>query len=201
MDEQALREALSSEATEHAFDSAAVGRAVERGRAHRRRRRTVLVVAVPVVALAAAGGMTAALRGGPDDGPVAGPAESTPAPTPLPLLTQRNQPEMIMLANASGIVTVAENGCLALATGNGLMPIAWGAGSTAAVGDDGRAVLYDADGRRQATEGDRIEVAGGYGLLDSPSDALVGSDECALGETSVFLAQGPVEVMPGGQTG
>lgn len=203
MDEQALREALRSEAAEQPFDPGAVGRAVERGRAHRRRRRTALVAAVPVVALAA-GGMTAALSGGrlgaeTGEAPVARGVGSS-LPRPLPLLTQRAQPEAMMLANASGTVTVAENGCLSLFTGSGFMPVAWAAGSTAVTGDDGRIVLYDAGGRRQAAEGDEVQFAGGYQALTSLSGELVGAVECALGETSVFLAQGPVEVLRAAQT-
>jgi hypothetical protein len=134
MDEQALSEALRSRAAEQQFDPAAVGRAVERGRAHRRRRRATMVTAVPVVALAVAGGAVAALRSVPsDDAPVADGSGADATAPPVQLLTQP-PPEGVaihMQARLDGTLTVTENGCLALTVPDlPAVPVAWPHGWT-----------------------------------------------------------------------
>ena len=187
MDEQALREGLRSEAAEHAFDPAAVGRAVERGRAHRRRRRTALLAVAPVVALTAAGGVAAVLRMEPsDDG-----AEVAAAPVQLLTQPPPEGPVVHMQALLSGTLTVTENGCLALAVpGMPVVPVAWPYGWTADREDDGRALLYDDSGMARAREGDAIGIAGGFLDADAALAPVDPAQPCALGENRYFHASG-----------
>ncbi|SEE92169.1 hypothetical protein [Jiangella alba] len=195
MNEQALREALRVRAEEQTFDPEVVGRAVEGGRARRRRRRRTLLAAVPVVALAVAGSAAAGLAWLPGDPPAAGDAGTVARP--VQLLAQSTAPEIGMQAHLSGVLTVADYGCVAIELGDDrIIPVAWPLGWTATRGDDGRAVLYDADGRPRAREGNSVSVGGGSLDNDVAWSPIDSAHPCALGSPHVFRVSGGVEPVP-----
>jgi hypothetical protein len=186
MDERTLREALRSEATEHAFDPSAVGRAVERGRAHRRRRTALLAVA-PVVALTAAGGVAAVLRTGPGDD------DTEVAASPVQLLTQLTNPGLAFHARLEGTLTVAADGCVAITPiGDAAVPVAWPPEWTVARDEDGLAVVYDPRGRPLAHEGGPVGVGGGMVDVAAEVSAVDPADPCVLGSSRVFRVADPL---------
>lgn len=183
MDEQALREALRSEAADQPFDPAAVDRAVERGRHHQRRRRTTLLAAVPVVALAVAGAGAAALTWLPGDPPAARSA----ADRPVRLLTQSTSPGFVFDGRLDGTLTVTDDGCVAITPiGSAVVPVAWPPEWTVGRGDDGRAVVYDPRGRPLAREGGPVGVGGATVNPAAEGSAIDPADPCALGSSRVF---------------
>ncbi|TDC48181.1 hypothetical protein E1212_21920 [Jiangella ureilytica] len=190
MDEQALREALRSEAAEHAFDPAAVGRAIERGRAHRRRRRTALLAVAPVVALTAAGGVAAVLRSEPsDDGTEA-------ASAPVQLLTQLTNPGLVFDARLEGALTVTDDGCVAITPiGGAIVPVAWPPEWTVQRDEDGRAVVYDPRGGALAREDGPVGVGGGMVNAAAEAAAFDPAHPCALGASRVFQVAEPLYLL------
>lgn len=85
-----------------------------------------------------------------------------------------------LYAHLPGTLVVTEGDCVAVkAAGSGrTVPIAWGHGWSARE-ENGRTVVYDADGRLLGREGDRVGLGGGFagGFADHP---------CATGQ--VFFA-------------
>ncbi len=195
MDEQALREALRSEAADQPFAPGAVDRAVERGRSHRRRRRTTLLAVVPLVALAVAGAGAAALTWLPGDPPAARSAGHGAVARPVQLLTwpEPDGPGVAMEALYHGTLTVTDNGCVALghiAETHPVIPVAWPPGWSVARDGDGRAALFDGTGRLRAREGDAIGLGGGNLDYDNGLMPIDPNHPCALGDTRYFFASG-----------
>ncbi|WP_053202784.1 hypothetical protein [Jiangella muralis] len=187
MDEQALREALHVRAAQQAFDPDAVGRAVERGRARRRRRRTTLLAAVPVVALAVAGSAAAGLAWLPGDPPAARSAGPDAVARPVQLLTQATSPGLVFHARLDGTLTVTDDGCVAITPiGSAVVPVAWPPEWTVGRDDDGRAVVYDPQGRPFAHEDGPAGVGGGLVNPAAGGSAIDPADPCALGSSRVF---------------
>lgn len=200
MDEQALREALRSEAADQPFDPGAIDRAVERGRTHRRRRRTTLLAAAPVVALAVAGGVAAALTWLPGDPPTARSAGDVAVARPVQLLTwpEPDGVGIAMQARLPGTLAVADNGCVAIEWPDEelIIPVAWPPGWTTDRGDDGRAVLYDDTGQPRAREGDAVGIGGGNLDYDNGLMPIDPNHPCALGDTRYFFASGEMHPEP-----
>lgn len=102
-----------------------------------------------------------------------------------------------MQAHLSGVLTVADYGCVTIELGDDrIIPVAWPLGWTAARGEDGRAVLYDADGRPRAREGSAISVGGGSVDNDVAWSPVDSAHPCALGSPGVFRVSGGAEPVP-----
>ncbi|MFB7513832.1 hypothetical protein [Streptomyces sp. NPDC056144] len=91
-------------------------------------------------------------------------ATSAPAPATPPrlILRAKNDPTAALLAALPGTLVVTDENCVAAkaAQGGNVVPLSWGYGWTARI-EDGKAVVYEPDGKVFAKEGEKVTLGGG----------------------------------------
>jgi hypothetical protein len=194
MSEQQLRTMMDASAARVPVGPAPVAGIERLARRRRARRRSLASVAAAV--MLGTSGAVAGLISGPDERSAPDPA---PAPSqtvegvPLSLPTsQWREGDRALLARIEGVLHVDDRGCVYLGSTDPRVPsrdlAVWPAGYSAYV-VDGQMVLYDAEGRAVAREGDRVRMSGGW----LPSTSGRGDCGATVGTETPYV-QSTVEV-------